>query len=306
MLQIENILYFSCLLDFMRKLLPSLLLLFCFNNLRGQEIIEQFLGIDNFPNKFIIANKVVRRVKYEYKLNGHGIADSTYMGAINFNYNNEGHLTDQVHFDKENYLDEKYMYFYYDFGLISKKIEYEYPKRKLYPRSLNMTHEFAYDSIGRLQYHVSYNQDTLFVNRDKRDYDAKGRLYRITKTTNNLPTYVSNMASYNEDNNLEVIDYFYKQNTPDFSYKMNTDTTEQGDKIINISKIVPGKDEDYWCTYKFNRYNQCTEIIGFDVVGLQKTKYTEKLIYNTDGTLYTMIFYINKKMRRMYKFYYHK
>ncbi|WP_184545125.1 hypothetical protein [Mucilaginibacter sp. FT3.2] len=289
----------------MHKTLLSLFFIITFNNLQAQEIIEQFLGIDQFPNKFIIANQIVRRDDYEYRLNRKGIPDSTYIGALNFNYNKTGQLTDIVHFDKENFLDNKYVYWYYDFGLISKKIGYTYLKEKRYGKNFNITHEYGYDSIGRLEYNIFYNQDTLFVNKEKREYDAKGKLYRITKTVNKARPYISNIARYNDENNLETIDYFYEQNI-DYSYSMQTDTIAGGGKIINITKIKPGEEDQYWCTYKFNRYNQCIEITGFDTVGLVKTRYTDKLVYNTDGTLYTSIFYINKKMNRMYKYYYHK
>ena len=290
----------------MRQTLLSLFFIILFNNLQAQEIIEQFLGIDQFPDKFIIANKIVRRESYEYRLNRKGIADSTYIGAVNFNYNKEGQLTDQVHFDKGNFLDQKNVYTYYDFGLINKKAEYFYSKNKFYRKGFNLIHEYTYDTVGRLENHVNYSTDTLFVNKEKREYDAIGRLYRITKTTGNQPPYVANIARYNDGNNLETIDYFYKKDTPDYSFNMQTDSTANGDKVINISKLKPRQEEEYWCTYKFNRYNQCVEIIGFETVGFQKTQYTDKLIYNTDGTLYTSIFYVNKKMEKMYKYYYHK
>ncbi|MDN3580603.1 hypothetical protein [Mucilaginibacter flavus] len=290
----------------MQKTLLSLFFIVLFNNVQAQEIIEQFLGIDQFPNKFIIANKIVRRETYEYHLSRKGIADSIYLDATNFNYNTEGQLTDQVHFNRQNYLDQKIVYTYYAFGLINKKAAYFYSKNNFYRKGIYTIHEYSYDTIGRLENHVNYPSDTLFVNREKREYDSMGRLYRITKTTGNQPSYISNLARYNDANDLEVIDYFYKQDTPEYSFTMQTDTTKNGDKIININKLKPGEDEAYWCTYKFNRYNQCIEIIGFETVGLQKTKYTNKLIYNSDGTLYTSIFYVDKKMDRMFKYYYHR
>ncbi|HEY9194800.1 MAG TPA: hypothetical protein VIM77_01000, partial [Mucilaginibacter sp.] len=92
----------------------------------------------------------------------------------------------------------------------------------------------------------------------------------------------------------------------DYTYTFKTDTNINGDKIINVIKAKPGEDEDYYCTYRFNRYKQFIEVTGVETVGLQKTRYTGKYIYYPSGTLFASILYEDKKMKLMYKYFYHK
>jgi hypothetical protein len=283
----------------MRKLLLSLLLLFCFNSLRGQEIINVFLGRDLLPDKYIEVNKITRQDVYEYRLNRKGIADSAFVGATNFYYNNKHQLAEEVFFNQQNFLFKKNIYSFNVFGSVSKKISYSYAKVHYFKDPIT-TSEFGYDSLGRMTDNIWYDLDTLNVYSQKREYDEHGDLHRILQKTNNQPYYVKNIASYDDDHNLTNIDYLYSQNKLDYSYVFKTDSTTNGDKILYITK----NDKDV-CVYRFNKYQQFIEWSTYQTVGLSKTTYTQKLIYNSDGTPYCYLFYINNKMEKMYKFYYH-
>jgi hypothetical protein len=294
-----NFLLFCSILNFMRKLLLSLILLSCFTGLQAQDIINTFLGKDLLPDKYIQANKITRQDIYEYTLTRKGIADSVFLGAINYYYNHDRRLAEEVYFDRNNFLFKKNIYSFNIYGSVSKKVQHSYWQNKLI-RERKETLEFGYDTAGRITEDVSYDSDTLFVTTQKREYNGNGDLYKISQKTNKDAYYITNLASYDNDHNLANIDYLSSQKRINYTYVFTTDFLPNGDKVLHLSK-----NNDEFCTYKFNKYEQFIEWGSFKREGLSKTTYVQKVTYSADGVPYAFIFYVNGKMKKMYKFYYH-
>lgn len=293
--------YFAAYQSFMRQTLLSLFFIVLFNNLQAQDIINQFLGKDQFPNKYIQANKIVKETGWEYKITRKGIADSTLLGYYIYKYNNDGEMIEENIFDNKNYQTFKMEYTYNVLGSVIQKVINNYSKEIIFPNLPLKGYKYTYDSVGRIASKVSYNGETMLINTEQRNYDKNGNLYKIDYKPYNGAGYVLNEATYDDDHNITNIDYLYLGHKLEYSHGFKTDSTATGDKIISIDK-----DGEPLCVYRFNKYEQFIEWTSFTTVGLSKITFVEKITYYPDGTPYSYTRYNNGKMDRMIKYYYEK
>jgi hypothetical protein len=285
----------------MRRLLLPLILLCCFNTLKAQEIINAFLGKDQFPDKYFQVNKIVESAGWEYKINRKGIADSTLLGKYKFTYNADGQIIEENFFDAKDALISKDEYTYNVLGSVIQKRVNNYAKEIIYPFLPLKVYKYTYDSVGRISTKESYNGETMLMNTDQREYDEKGNLVLIRHKPYNGPAFVLNEATFDDNHNITNIDYLYLEHKLEYSRSFTTETTGAGDKVIKIDK-----DGEPDCIYTFNKYEQFIEWTSYQKEGFSKITYIEKITYNHDGTPYSYTRFSNGKLNRMLKFYYQK
>jgi hypothetical protein len=292
----------------MKKLLFTLLCAGFIQAGSAQVLIPEFFSKAFNTKEVIQKNKIKKELIYTYSFTQKRIKDSTLV--LEYYYDSLGDMIKCNIFEKENLFQLKKSYQYNSLNKIFKIFTYY-----IFPRPGITIDEYSYDSSGKEQIHYSYDQDTIYMNIEKKIYNEKNQLAGIYFKSRKEDFYLYKHYFYTANGDLSMIEtYDTRRNLEriDSCFHDKNASTKKCYKPDKEGKRIFENSSDYDSIGRCIKYNSISESFLYrSNKPYQKEEITyhpriDEYTFNPDGTLFDCKVLVDNKKNRILRHYYIK
>lgn len=263
------------------------------------QVVSTTFSYQSSPKEIIKEEGVTKEEVYSYNISKNQVKDSTLLKTLY--YDDLGFLIKESIPKIKKYAAYNVTYYntYDATGRLLKQIENNEALKEV------TTLQFQYDSLGNEITNYVFNTDTTLLTVERKFYNQENQCIQLATKINNGNYYIARNYSYFADGEMAKMEALNTKGLVTYSYIYEFDKSKNSKTVFldnaDGRKIV----EEYF----YNEARQCTKENSIQdgvfkkAIGLNKTTVNA---YNSDGTIFESIIFIDGKQVQVNRHFYFK